>query len=59
MTLFPQVQNEAQKAVDQVCHGRLPEYSDFDNIPYVHALVRECLRWRPAVPLGRRMYVSG
>ena len=55
MALFPHIQREAQKAVDQVCEGRLPEYSDYDAIPYVHALVKECLRWRPAIPLGNHM----
>lgn len=56
MTLFPDIQAAAQQAVDRVCDGRLPEYSDYDDIPYVHALVRECLRWRPAVPLGKRTF---
>ena len=57
MTMFPDIQREAQKAIDQVCHGRLPEYADYDAIPYIHALVRECLRWRPAVPLGNCKHI--
>lgn len=53
MTLNPAIQKEAQIAVDRVCSDRLPEFSDYDDIPYVHAVVMECLRWRPALPLGK------
>ena len=53
MTLNPAIQKQAQIAVDRVCSDRLPEFSDYDDIPYVHAVVMECLRWRPALPLGR------
>lgn len=56
MALFPDVQREAQKAVDRVCGERLPEYSDSRNIPFVDALVRECLRWRAPVPLCTRVF---
>ncbi|KAJ6626137.1 cytochrome P450 [Mycena sp. CBHHK59/15] len=51
MTLNPAVQQTAQAAVDTaVGHGRLPDFSD--NIPYVDAVVKEVLRWRPVLPLS-------
>ncbi|KAJ7243024.1 cytochrome P450 [Mycena rebaudengoi] len=51
MTLNPDIQKKAQEAVDKaVGSERLPDFSD--NIPYVDAIVREVLRWRPVTPLG-------
>ena len=52
MTLYQDVQKRAQREVDEVCQGRLPEFSDHDALPYVHALMKELLRWHPAVPLS-------
>ncbi|KAJ7781981.1 cytochrome P450 [Mycena maculata] len=46
MTMYPDVQKKAQAAVDEVVgQDRLPDFND--NIPYVDAVVREVLRWRP------------
>ncbi|KAJ7270424.1 cytochrome P450 [Mycena rebaudengoi] len=51
MTLYPDIQRRAQEAIDKVVDAeRLPAFSD--NIPYVDAIVREVLRWRPVTPLG-------
>ncbi|KAJ7088955.1 cytochrome P450 [Mycena epipterygia] len=51
MTMHPEIQAKAQAAVDAVVgQGRLPNFDD--SIPYVDAVVREVLRWRPIVPLG-------
>jgi len=45
MVLFPSVQAEAQKELDQVVGaGRMPEWSDRDELPYVRACVEESLR---------------
>ncbi|EKM54974.1 uncharacterized protein PHACADRAFT_142793 [Phanerochaete carnosa HHB-10118-sp] len=52
MTLHPEVLREAQCAVDRVCAGRLPNFSDYDVLPWIHAIVKECLRWRPAIPMN-------
>ncbi|EKM54973.1 uncharacterized protein PHACADRAFT_195002, partial [Phanerochaete carnosa HHB-10118-sp] len=51
MTLTPEVLQEAQLSVDRICEGRLPDFSDYDALPWVHAIVKECLRWRPVVPM--------
>ncbi|KAJ7247027.1 cytochrome P450 [Mycena rebaudengoi] len=51
MTLYPDIQRRAQEAIDKVVDtGRLPAFSE--NIPYIDAIVREVLRWRPVTPLG-------
>lgn len=53
MSLYPEVQKKAQKAVEAVIGGgRLPDFSDFGSIPYVDALISEVLRWKPPLPLS-------
>ena len=56
MTIHPEIQKKAQQEVDSVCLGRLPDFSDYDSMPYVRALVKEILRWNPIVPLST--YIS-
>jgi len=52
MIAFPEVQRRAQAELDSVV-GRdcLPTFDDAPRLPYVCAIVREILRWRPALPL--------
>ncbi|KAB8229634.1 hypothetical protein ETB97_012081 [Aspergillus alliaceus] len=53
MTLYPDVQKKAQAEIDHVVGtGRLPGFSDRDNLPYINAVVKEVLRWHPVTPLG-------
>ncbi|KAI0295325.1 CyP450 monooxygenase [Multifurca ochricompacta] len=53
MILYPEVQRKAQAEVDSVTRGsRLPDFSDFDELPYVNAILKEVLRWHPVAPLG-------
>ncbi|KAJ3721015.1 cytochrome P450 [Lentinula raphanica] len=55
MMCFPHVQREAQEELDRVVgRDRLPDYDDLDkdSLPYVCAVVYECLRWQPIVPLA-------
>ena len=55
--LFPEVFHRARAEIDTVCGApgsgslRLPEISDMQSMPYMEALVKEVLRWRPAVPM--------
>ena len=45
MSLYPEVQKRAQEEIDRVIgKGRLPEFKDRDSLPYVVALIDECLR---------------
>ncbi|KAJ7482244.1 cytochrome P450 [Mycena galericulata] len=53
MTLYPDVMRTAQVELDEVVgRGRMPSFSDRPNLPYVEAIVKEVLRWRPVGPLG-------
>ncbi|KAH8103808.1 cytochrome P450 [Cristinia sonorae] len=55
MTLNPDIQLKAQEEIDRIVgHDRLPAYTDRPNLPYVDAIFRELMRWRPPVPLVPR-----
>jgi cytochrome P450 len=53
MIAFPEVQRRAQAELDNVIgRDRLPTFADAPHLPYVSAVIREVLRWRPALPIG-------
>ncbi|KAI0298155.1 cytochrome P450 [Multifurca ochricompacta] len=53
MIAFPEVQRRAQNELDAVVgRSRLPTFADAPHLPYVRAIVKEILRWRPVLPLG-------
>ncbi|KAH7911674.1 cytochrome P450 [Hygrophoropsis aurantiaca] len=53
MLLHPEVQAKAQAEIDSaIGTSRLPNFDDRPSLPYVEAILREILRWRPVVPLG-------
>ncbi|KAI9454045.1 cytochrome P450 [Lactarius psammicola] len=53
MVAFPEAQRRAQAELDTVVgRDRLPTFSDAPHLPYIHAMVKETLRWRPVIPLG-------
>ncbi|KAJ8507981.1 hypothetical protein ONZ45_g9708 [Pleurotus djamor] len=53
LVLHPGVQHRAQEELDRVVgKSRMPTLDDFDELPYIQAVVKEILRWRPALPLG-------
>ncbi|KAH8100126.1 cytochrome P450 [Cristinia sonorae] len=53
MMQYPEVQERArQELYSVVGHNRLPEFHDRKDLPYVSALVKELLRWKPIAPLG-------
>ena len=55
----PHVWKRAQMDIDAVVGmDRLPEFDDRPSLPYVDAIVREVLRWRPAFPIGQRCKAS-
>jgi cytochrome P450 len=55
MTMYPDVLKRGQAAVDAaVGRDRLPMLADeAAGIPYITAIVREVLRWKPIAPLGK------
>lgn len=53
MALFPEAQKRAQAELDAVVGpGRLPDFSDMDQLPYTNATVKEALRWHVVLPVG-------
>ena len=51
--MHPDKQKAAQEELDAVVgHGRLPDFSDYDHLPYVQAFVKELMRWHVVAPLG-------
>ncbi|KZP22542.1 cytochrome P450 [Athelia psychrophila] len=53
MVMHPEVQAKAQAEIDAVVGpGRLPTFGEEDSLPYLSAVVKECLRWQNALPLG-------
>jgi fumagillin biosynthesis cytochrome P450 monooxygenase len=55
MVLYPDVQKKAQEEIDGRIPPatRLPELYDRDSLTYVNAVVKECHRWFPIVPMGQ------
>ncbi|KAF5343037.1 hypothetical protein D9758_011154 [Tetrapyrgos nigripes] len=53
MRLYPNVMKRAQAEIDAIVgRDRLSTFEDRDHLPYIRAIVKEVLRWRPGVPLG-------
>ncbi|TFK65534.1 cytochrome P450 [Pluteus cervinus] len=53
LTLYPDVQRKAREEILRVVGtNRLPNLQDRPSLPYLDAIFREILRWRPPVPLG-------
>ncbi|KAI0839866.1 cytochrome P450 [Hypoxylon sp. FL0890] len=53
MATHPHIQEHAQEHIDSVVGSeRLPCWTDYSQLPYVAAIVKEVLRWRPPGPAG-------
>ena len=53
MLAYPETQARAQAEIDAVVgRARLPTFTDYPHLPYVRAMVKEVLRWRPVAPLA-------
>lgn len=51
--MYPDVQRRAKKEIDgAVGSGRFVTYDDRSSLPYIEALYREVMRWRPMLPLS-------
>ena len=62
MALHPNVMRKVQLQLDAVTgRDRLPTFEDRSRLPFVDAVCREVLRWRPVAPLGEptSKYLSG
>ena len=56
--LHPEIQKMAQEELDTVTRReRLPMFEDRPKLPFVDAVCKEVLRWRPIAPLGELLRV--
>jgi cytochrome P450 len=54
MTTYPEVQEKAQAELDRIVGpGRLPDFSDREDLIYVKALFTELMRWHQIAPFGK------
>jgi cytochrome P450 len=53
MVAYPETQARAQAELDAVVgRARPPTFADYPHLPYIRAMVKEILRWRPIAPLA-------
>ncbi|KAF7977803.1 hypothetical protein HWV62_2717 [Athelia sp. TMB] len=53
MIMYPKVQAKAQQELDRVLGpGHLPSFGDEDSLPYLAAIIKECLRWEVVLPVS-------
>lgn len=53
MLLHPDMQKKVQDEIDAVTgRERLPTFEDRPRLPFINAICKELLRWRPVVPLA-------
>ncbi|VDC01477.1 unnamed protein product [Peniophora sp. CBMAI 1063] len=53
MLLYPDVQKRAQDEIDAVVgRSRVPTFADMPRLPYINAVVKEVIRWRPVSPMA-------
>ena len=53
MTQWESVLRKAEAEFDAVVgEDRTPVWADYERLPYVAAVVKEAMRWRPVVPLA-------
>jgi len=53
MLVYPETQARAHAELDAIVgRMRLPTFADYPHLPYIRAIVKELLRWRPVAPLA-------
>ena len=49
----PELQEKARDEIDAVVgRERLPTFEDRPRLPFIDAMCKEVLRWRPVLPIG-------
>ena len=57
MAMYPEVLRKAQAEIDAVVGIiRLPDFNDRPYLPYVNAIIKETMRWKLVLPLGKRFF---
>ncbi|KAH9047140.1 cytochrome P450 [Lactarius hengduanensis] len=53
LLVHPEVQVRAHAELDEVVgYARPPTFADLPSLPYIRAMVKEALRWSPAIPFS-------
>ncbi|KAI1030210.1 hypothetical protein LB504_010359 [Fusarium proliferatum] len=53
MVLHPEIMKKGQEELDRVVGShRLPQWEDEKDLPYIRAMIKETLRWRPVNKFG-------
>jgi cytochrome P450 len=53
MLAYPETQARAVAELDAVVGpSRLPTFADYPHLPYIRAMAKELIRWRPVAPLA-------
>ncbi|KZP10610.1 cytochrome P450 [Athelia psychrophila] len=53
MVKYPEAQARAQQELDSVIGpNHLPSFADRDSLPYISAIMKECLRWEVSLPFS-------
>ncbi|KAG6887848.1 hypothetical protein C0995_012238 [Termitomyces sp. Mi166 len=53
MVLYPECQTRAQEEIEAVIgSGRLPEFHDRYNLPYLECVIQELMRWNQTAPIA-------
>lgn len=53
LVMHPDVQKRAHEELDEILKlGRLPDFTDVEDLPYISAVVKEALRWNVVTPFG-------
>ena len=53
MLVHPEAQKRAQDELDAVVgRARVPTFADMLSLPYICAMVKEIIRWRPVTPMA-------
>lgn len=52
MITYPAALEAAQAELDRVCGTQVPTFDDFERLPYIRAMCKETLRWRPVAAGG-------
>jgi cytochrome P450 len=59
MVRHPEVLAKARAEVDSVVgHSRLPDFSDRPSMPYIEAMLSECLRYATPAPLSTSFHLD-
>ncbi len=56
MSLYPEVQARAYAEIYRVVgETRSPDFGDHEDLPYIHAVLLESMRWNPPVSIGKSL----